>query len=583
MVNGHPWHHLVVTVLCLTAVAAHADRAQAGEPLRRLIDREIEAKLDPGAPVAAPSTDAEFLRRVSLDLTGMVPSAEEARAFLDDPSAYKRVQLVDGLLSTPAYAWRMADVFDVMMMERRDDVAIPSAQWRAYLRRAFAENRPYDRLVAEILSADGTDPPTRPAAKFLLDRLADPYLLTRDVGRVFLGRDLQCAQCHDHPLIDDYKQAHYYGLYAFFSRTSLWPATMPPAPESVLAEKAEGDVSFSSVFKKKTSHRTGPRVLDGTAAAEPGVPKGAEYLLAPDKEGKVRQIPRVSRRLMLAGRLTAPGVSEFSRNIVNRLWALMMGRGLVHPLDMHHGDNPPSHPELLEQLARSFVASGHDIRTFLRELALSQTYQRSSEPPPGATAVAGESTGSAAPQTFGVAAVRPLGAEQLAWSVLRTFGYVESYRKRAADRLDGRDPKAQAIFRADPQRRSLRASMIEQELHDELGGYVTTFVARFGSAPGQPPEAVSSTVDQALFLSNGDPIGAWLSPSGSPLIGRLAAMSDASAVAEELYLTLYSRRPTDEERAEVARYLAGRGKDRGPALQELTWALLASTEFRFNH
>ena len=108
-----------------------------------------------------------------------------------------------------------------MLMERRDDTYVPASEWQDFLRRAFAANLPYDQLVTQILSADGTDPTTRGAAKFYLDRLADPNLLTRDVGRMFLGRDFQCAQCHDHPLIDDYKQAHYYGIFAFLNRTSL--------------------------------------------------------------------------------------------------------------------------------------------------------------------------------------------------------------------------------------------------------------------------------------------------------------------------------------------------------------------------
>ena len=235
-----------------------------------------------------PATDAEFLRRVCLDLAGMIPTSDEARAFLDDPSAYKRQRLIDRLLAGPEYARRMQDVFDVMLMERRDDTHVPATEWQAFLRRAFAENMPYDQLVTEILSADGTDPKTRGAAKFYLDRLADPNLLTRDVGRMFLGRDFQCAQCHDHPLIDDYKQAHYYGIFAFLNRTTLFE---DDKKTSMLAEKADGDVTFTSVFKKKVTHKTGPRILDGPAVQEPSVPKGAEYLVAPDKEKKVRAIP----------------------------------------------------------------------------------------------------------------------------------------------------------------------------------------------------------------------------------------------------------------------------------------------------
>ena len=572
MGRGLPSPRLVVgaLMLLLPAVVSLA----GGELLHRQIDRTIEAKLD-GDP-APPATDAEFLRRITLDLAGTIPTSAEAREFLDDPSAYKRQKLIDRLLAGPEYARRMQEVFDAMLMERRDDTYVPAPEWQGFLRRAFADNMPYDQLVTEILSADGTDPNTRGAAKFYLDRLADPNLLTRDVGRMFLGRDLQCAQCHDHPLIDDYKQAHYYGIFAFLNRTTLFEIDKKTA---VLTEKADGDVTFTSVFKKKVTHKTDPRILDGPPVAEPSVPKGAEYLVAPDKQKKVRTIPRHSRRAELAMRLTSEGVPEFSRNIVNRLWAMMMGRGLVHPVDLHHSENPPADAELLELMAREFVAMRYDVKKFLRELALTRVYQRSSEPPPGAS----PGDDSAAASTFVVASLKTETPEQLAWSVMQGLGLVAQTRILVEEKLDGHDPKMRAIFQTDDRRRALRATMIEEGVHDQLRRNVAAFERQFAAAAGQPQDATEPTVHQALFLSNGRQVQNWLAPSNGSLIGRLAGISDSSAIADELYLSLYTRRPTDEERAEVVRYLADRGKDRVPALQELAWALLASTEFRFNH
>ncbi len=572
MGSGLPSPRLIAGALLLFfSVSASGAR---GEPLHRKIDRTIEAKLEGDA--APPATDAEFLRRISLDLAGMIPTSAEARAFLDDPSPYKRPKLIDRLLAAPEYARRMQDVFDAMLMERRDDTHVPAPEWRAFLRRAFADNLPYNQLVTEILSADGTDPKTRGAAKFYLDRLADPNLLTRDVGRMFLGRDLQCAQCHDHPLIDDYKQAHYYGIFAFLNRTNLFEDDQKV---SVLAEKAEGDVTFTSVFKKKVTHTTGPRILEGPVVAEPGVPKGAEYLVAPDKQNKVRTIPRHSRRADLARRLTSEAVPEFSRNIVNRLWAIMMGRGLVHPVDLHHSENPPADAELLELMARDFVAMRYDVKAFLRELAMTRNYQRSSEPPPGASP--GEA--GAGKSTFVVASLKTETPEQLAWSVMQGLGLVAQARLQAEEKLDGHDPKMRAIFQSDARRRALRVTMLEEQVHDQLQRNVASFVRQFAAAAGQPQDATEPTVHQALFLSNGQSVQAWLAPSNGSLVGRLAGLSDTSAIADELYLSLYTRRPTDEERAEVSRYLADRGKERVSALQELAWALLASTEFRFNH
>jgi hypothetical protein len=555
------------------------------EPLHRKIDRLVEAKIA-GEP-APPATDAEFLRRVSLDLTGVVPTSSEARAFLDDPSPYKRRKLVDRSLETPEYARRMQDVFDAILMERRDDVHVPARQWREFLRAAFSENMPYDRLVARILSADGSDPRERGAAKFYLDRLADPNLLTRDIGRMFLGRDLQCAQCHDHPLIDDYKQSHYYGIFAFLNRTTLFDlnanaatAIPPDKSTAALAEKADGDVTFSSVFKKKVTHKTGPRILDGPSLKEPSVPRGAEYLVAPEKDKKVRTVPRYSRRGELARQLAAGSVADFSRNIVNRLWGLLMGRGLVHPYDMHHSANPPQNAELLDLLAREFAAMHYDVKAFLRELALTQVYERASEQPHDMNSSGGEESG---PETFAVAALKPLSVEQLAWSVMQALGLVTEAKAKAAESIDGHDPRMRAILAFDAKRRALRAAMIEESIHSQLERNVLPFVHRFAAAAGQPQDAADPTVHQALFLSNGGQIQSWLAPSGRNLIARLAALTDASAIADELYLSLFSRRPAVDERALVERYLQSRGKDRVPALQELAWAMLLSTEFRFNH
>ena len=241
---------------------------------------------------------------------------------------------------------------------------------------------------------------------------------------------------------------------------------------------------------------------------------------------------------------------------------MMMGRGLVHPVDLHHADNPPAHPELLDLLAREFAAMGYDVKAFLGELALSRTYQRSSEPPPGTSP--GDQTDPAA--ALAVAPLKPLGPEQLAWSVMRGLGLVAIARQHAEQRLDGHDPKMRAIFQTDAKRRALRETMIEELIHDELQGNVGPFVHQFAAAAGQPQNATEPTVHQALFLSNGHLIQAWLAPSAGYLIGRLAGMADSGAVAEELYLSLYSRRPTEEERADVEQYLKERAKDRVPAL-----------------
>jgi hypothetical protein len=553
------------TALVVGFLAFGAGSLRADDPLHERIDRMIESGR--AGKLAAPATDGEFVRRVSLDLSGMVPTAQEARAFLDDPSPYKRERLIDRLLDAPEYARRMALVFDIMLMERRPDQFVPGAQWQEFLYDAFARNLPYDGIVRAILGADDLDPNARGPAKFLVER-GEPNLLTRDVGRMFLGRDMQCSQCHDHVLYDDYKQEHYYGLYAFFNRVY---SVQDARGVTVLGEKADGDVSFKSVFRKKVTKTTSPRLLDGPPVAEPAVTKGQEYWMAPTD--KVPSLPRNSRRALLAPVLTSGQVSEFNKNIVNRLWALMMGRGLVHPLDLHHGDNPPSHPELLDLLAREFVASGFNIKAFLRELALTRTYARASEPPPGVSA---EET---APERFTIAALKPLSPEQIAWSVLQATGHVASTRAAVEQQLFGVDPKFRELVQLDPKRQAFGRRLVESTVFERLKGNMGPFVSRFARAPGQSQDATDATVHQALFLANGDPVHSWL----AGLAGRLNGVTDASALADDLYLSLMTRRPTGEERDEVAQYLAKRGPERPQAIQELAWALLTSTEFRFNH
>ena len=187
------------------------------------------------------------------DLSGRIPSADEARRFFAEPAADKRARLIDRLLAGDDYPRRMQIAFDAMLMERRADKHIPSPQWQAFLVESFRQNKPYHQLVREILSSDGSEASSRGAAKFYLDREADANLLTRDIGRIFLGMDLQCAQCHDHPLIDDYVQIDYYGIYAFVSRSYVFTAKKDKTV--TLAEKGEGEVTFTSVFTEESARR----------------------------------------------------------------------------------------------------------------------------------------------------------------------------------------------------------------------------------------------------------------------------------------------------------------------------------------
>lgn len=363
---------VVACVAMLFAVLPSLAFAQ--EPLPQRIDQLVNAA--PLGPVAAICSDAEFLRRVSLDLNGMAPTGLEAKAFLDDPAADKRPKLIDKLIASPRFSRHLANTFSVALMERRADANVPLVEWDKYLYDSFLANKPYDQLVRELISTDGVDPATRPAAKFFLDRTAEPNLVTRDVGRIFLGRDLQCAQCHDSPLVNDFLQSEYYGVQAFVVRTVMFNDVT--AKKQILGEKADGDVAFTSVFTKETGF-SAPRLPAGAFADDPLLPIGEEYNVKPTD--KTRPVPKYSRRAKLAENITTTNNPQFNRNLANRLWAMMLGRGIVHPLDLHHSDNPPSHPELLDLLTAEVVAAKYDVKPIIRAIALSQTYQRSGELP----------------------------------------------------------------------------------------------------------------------------------------------------------------------------------------------------------
>jgi len=538
---------LLPRTLFLVGFLSLVGTLRAEPPLHQRIDALVVAGLPNYAEAAAPRCDdAEFLRRVSLDLIGTIPPAGEVRAFLNDAAPEKRTKLVDRLLDSPEHARHFATVIDVMLMERRATQNVASADWRDYLRESVAANKPWDALVREILSSDGADPKTRPSGRFLLDRAGEPHLITRDIGRLLLGVNLQCAQCHDHPRVEDYKQAHYYGIYAFLGRTGL--VTDPTLKLAVLTEKADGEATFQSVFDPKKETMTGqPRLPGGKLVADAMVEKGKEYVIAPPAKGPGRAVPTYSRRVQLAPVLATGDNIAFKRNIANRLWAHLMGRGLVHPLDLDHGDNPPSHPELLDLLAEE-VGHKFDLRSLLREIALSETYQRASLPTEKGKDVAAD--------RFVTAKLKPLTPEQLAFALMQATGFT------------------------DIQRTALGAKVTEDALHARIITGVGPFVVAFGTEPGTP-ESFDARVEQALFLANGPSLKSWLTPGGGNLTDRLLKAAP-EAFAEELYLSVYTRKPTPDEAKLIANFLARR-EDKPRAVQDLVWALLATTEFRFNH
>lgn len=509
--------------------------ATGAEPLHQRIDTLIQAKAE-GKPAAALADDAEFLRRVHLDFAGRIPSAAQTRAFLQDTAPDKRAKVIDQLLASPDYAHRMQEAFHVVLMERLGD----HAEWSKYLRTSFEANKPWDQMVREILRADPKDDKAKGAAFFYAKRLdhygqnaIDYPALTRDVGRLFLGMDLQCAQCHNHRFIKDYTQEDFQGLYTIFLNASLVDLKAPAVSEKLMTKK----LGFSSVFNK-VPKEVGPRIPGGKEIEIPMLKKGEEFAVPPDPKTKTPGVPKFSPLAKLAEHLPAAENRAFVKNSVNRIWFLMMGRGIVHPLDLHHSENPPSHPELLEALADEFVAHKFDVKWLLREIALSQAYQRSSVLPAGQEKLE--------PQTFLVGLEKRLSAEQLLASMLEATGERERLVKAGHDALQAK------------------------------------FLKAFANPAREAEDEFSPSLKAALFVLNDDAVLTLLTPKPGNLVERLAKLPD-DKIAEELYLSVLSRQPGADEKADVQKYLTKHASRKPTALGHLAWALLASSEFAANH
>jgi hypothetical protein len=520
-------------LLASAALLLWAAPAAADEPLHKRIDALIAAKA--GGAVNGPASDAEFARRVYLDFAGRIPTRDELKKFLDDAAPDKRAKLIDALLASPEYAAHMTSVFHVMLTERLGE----HDEWQKWLGDSLAANKPWDQMCREMLAPhyDEADP-NRAAGFFVSKRLehygenpVDYPALVRDVGRLMIGVDLQCAQCHDHPQIDDYKQVDYQGLYAYFANVSLrGNAKYPAVEEKSLKKKLE----FTSVFTMAKGE-VGPRIPFGMETVIPVLEAKDEFEVAPDKAKNFPGVLKFSPLKILASEMPKPETPGFSKNIANRLWWLLLGRGLVYPLDLHHSANPPSHPELLELLSKEIAAHGYDMKWLLREIALSETYQRSGAQPAGDDVPV---------NSYRVALEKGLSAEQMARSLWVATG-----------------PWPDAAPSKDLVARCVKA---------------------LAQPPREPETEFAPSVKGALFLSHDSAVLGLLDKKDGNLIDRLAKQEKPEAAAEELYLAVFSRMPTEEEKGDVVEYPKV-NPDRAQALQQLAWAMLSSAEFVLNH
>lgn len=545
---------IALLLFCVTAHLLFSFRVQASEPanvenpIAKQINQAIQSRIDQEKIAAAPlASESTQLRRLTLDLAGRIPTRKEIEQYASLPESNRYQTTVDRLMSSVDYSYHLRNELDVLLLASMKD----DSEWRNYLLRAAQQNRSWRQIFEDVMLPDGSNEETKASAKFLGERIRDIDKMTNDTAVLFFGVNISCAQCHDHPLVSDWEQKHFYGMKSFFNRTYK-------TKKDTLAEKYEGTVKFKTVAGKE--YEAEFMFLNGTAVEEPKVEKTDEQRKAEQEEVK-RQMkekdappakePDFSpRRELVSLALTADsnGQNYLARSIVNRTWARLTGHGFVEPLDQLHSENPASHPELFAWLTRDFIENGYDLKRLIHGMVLSDPYRRSStwysddEPPSS--------------QYFAVAKARPLSRHQLSLSLIIGTSSPEWMAEPAiADHWDAK--------RNDFERQSESLTRLLEI----------------------PDEKFQIGVEEALLFSNSQRVhNDYLRDGRDKLVAYLKTfVSDHEKVIKEAYLSVLSRKPDDEEMKRFAQFLSARKEVDVSALQTVVWALMTSPEFRFNH
>src|SRR5262245_2872331 len=518
-------------------------------PIENAIDHYIDAKLkEQGTAAATQTDDATLVRRLTLDLVGRIPTVVETREFVESKDPAKRAKLVDRLMASGAFVRHQANEFDALLMLGT------GSSVRTYLLTAFEEKKSWDRIFRELmLPVDATPSATGKRGgggsgapgDFLRTRVTDLDKLTTEVSVIFFGVNVSCARCHDHPLVADWKQDHFFGMKSFLARTM--------DAGGFLAEREAGLVKFQTTKGENKQARM--MFLTGKVIDAPGMKelskdeekKEKEMIERVKKEKKPPPAPKFSARQQLVDVALQPeGRDFFAKSIVNRLWARLYGVGLVTPVDQMHSENPPSHPELLRWLARDTVDHGYDLRRLIRGLVMSQAYSRTSR-------WEGKDEAPSA-KTYAVARVRPLTSYQFAFAL----------------RLATLEPT---------QFEKLKPEDLEKKI-DGIEGSARGMQSQFE----WPGDDFQVGVSEALLFSNSDRIQKeLLADSPDRLLGKLKLLKEPKEQVQMAVRSLFCREATAEEIKALEAFLAKRADRPADALRQMVWALLCSSEFRFNY
>lgn len=493
------------------------------DAMARSIDNHINRRLLKEKVSASPlASDAEFLRRVYLDLTGKVPAAAAAAAFLDDPSPGKRPKVIDELLAGSDFGQHLADLWQALLLPRNsENRGLAIEPFAAWLAEQFNGDKPWDQVVKQLLTVSGDSEKERAIQYFLANRELDK--ITDNVSRSFLGVQLQCAQCHNHPFTE-WKQDEYWGMAAFFAKVRF-------QGNPRMAARRGASIIMSE------DGRGRPLPLPDSGKTLP--PK---FLASASPVSDVRG----PLRPLFADWLTKSPNPYFGKAMVNRVWGQLFGRGIVNPVDDMHDGNAPSHPELLKELTAEFVAHRFDVKFLYRSMCNSQAYQRTSKPVLG--------NAEAVPETFARMAIKPLSPEQLYDSLVLVFGGAPGQSGPM-----GRKQQPQALRGPNANPRNF-------------------FVSFFQNEDGGDPTEYSAGIPQVLRLMN------WpLLNNAARLHPAIRKGGEGKDILDGLFLSVLGRRPTQAESNRLAAHMTSYRYQPVQGYADIVWALMNSSEFVLNH
>lgn len=503
------------------------------ETPRNFIDEEVRRKLRRLSILPSErSSDQEFLRRVCLDLTGTLPPPRRVRQFLDSRDSGKRDRLITTLLNSPEYVdywtFRLADLFRVSHEQGGRDKVKMYWEW---IRNSIARNKPFDQVARERMAGQGYNGPTRHL--WGADEIRLPQDVMTEQARVFLGRRLDCAQCHDHPF-DSWTQDQFWGLTGFFKNLTHFWTTMAAVDDPIGHEEFGAD---GRLLHPRTKREVEAIYPDG------------------------RPLPveeRTDPRPRLADWFTSSEELLFEEAVVNRFWSTFFGRGFVDPVDDFRLTNPPSHPELLRKLARFFRSSGYDLKGLIRLIVQSNTYQRSGRP---------NRTNRGDRLNYSRALPRNLDAEILLDMICQITGIPEVFEGKDEREYGGRQPAGTRAM-----------NIVHPDLHP------SRFLDIYGrpSRTAVPERKGGASLAQALHMLAGPAYTDKLSGKGGRIERLLQSSATDREIVEEFYLAALSRFPTPEETSRLVRMVETR-PSRKQALEDLLWGVIASREFAYNH